>query len=80
MLEKARKNGLPNVSYRPYFYEVMQSGTPFLSNVFQGRGFGNDPIVAISAPILDRDGVPKGIVEGSLSLKSFNAIRKYSTW
>ena len=74
MLEKARKNGLPNVSYRPYFYEVMQSGTPFLSNVFQGRGFGNDPIVALSAPILDSDGVPKGIVEGSLSLKSFNAI------
>ena len=74
MLEKARKNGLPNVSYRPYFYEVMQSGAPFLSNVFQGRGFGNDPIVALSAPILDSNGVPRGIVEGSLSLKSFNAI------
>ena len=74
MLEKARKNGLPNVSYRPYFSEVMQSGVPFLSNVFQGRGFGNDPIVALSAPILNADGVPKGIVEGSLSLKSFSAI------
>ncbi|MBT3135935.1 response regulator [Alteromonas sp. ALT199] len=78
MLEKAKQNGLPNVAYRPYFYEVMQSGTPFLSNVFQGRGFGNDPIVALSAPILDSEGVPKGIVEGSLSLKSFNAIDSLS--
>ena len=78
MLEKAKQNGLPNVSYRPYFYEVMQTGAPFLSNVFQGRGFGNDPIVALSAPILDNKGAPKGIVEGSLSLKSFNAINSLS--
>ena len=74
MLEKARDNGMPNVAYRPYFYEVMQSGEPFLSNVFQGRGFGNDPIIALSAPILDENGLPSGIVEGSLSLKSFAAI------
>lgn len=78
MLEKAKRNGRPNVSYRPYFYEVMQSGVPFLSNVFQGRGFGNDPIVALSAPILDSNGAPKGIVEGSLSLKSFHAIDSLS--
>ncbi|MCZ8530715.1 ATP-binding protein [Alteromonas sp. PRIM-21] len=78
MLEKAKRNGRPNVSYRPYFYEVMQSGAPFLSNVFQGRGFGNDPIVALSAPILDSNGSPKGIVEGSLSLKSFHSIDSLS--
>ena len=78
LLDKARQNGLPNVAYRPYFFEVMQSGKPFLSNVFQGRGFGNDPIVALSAPITDGDGTPKGIVEGSLSLKSFSAIDKLS--
>ena len=56
----------------------MQTGKPFLSNVFQGRGFGNDPIVALSAPITDADGTPKGIVEGSLSLKSFSAIDNLS--
>ncbi|AXT38117.1 hybrid sensor histidine kinase/response regulator [Alteromonas sp. BL110] len=78
MLEKAKQNGRPNVSYRPYFYEVIRSGEPFLSNVFQGRGFGNDPIVALSAPILDSEGSPKGIVEGSLSLKSFHAIDSLS--
>ena len=37
MLEKARESGVPNVAYRPYFYEAMQSGSPFISNVFQGR-------------------------------------------
>lgn len=78
MLEKAQRNGVPNVAYRPYFYEVMQSGKTYLSNVFQGRGFGNDPIVALSAPILDKEGLPKGIVEGSLSLKSFAAIDRLS--
>ena len=78
MLEKARESGMPNVAYRPYFYEVMQSGQPFLSNVFQGRGFGNDPIIALSAPIVDANGVPTGIVEGSLSLKSFAAIDSLS--
>jgi len=74
LLRKARASGLTNVSYRPYFYEAMQSGTPFLSNVFQGKGFGNDPIVALSAPILDNEGMPKAIIEGSLSLKSFQGI------
>ena len=78
MLEKAQRNGVPNVAYRPYFSEVMQSGKTYLSNVFQGRGFGNDPIVAVSAPILDKEGVPEGIVEGSLSLKSFAAIDRLS--
>ena len=78
MLEKARESGVPNVAYRPYFYEAMQSGSPFISNVFQGRGFGNDPIIALSAPILDSKGVPKGIIEGSLSLKSFSAIDSLS--
>lgn len=74
LLQKAIMDGFPNVAYRPYFYEVMQSGQPYLSNVFQGSGFGNDPIIAISAPILNKDGIPKGIVEGSLSLKSFQSI------
>ncbi|HCS80611.1 MAG TPA: hybrid sensor histidine kinase/response regulator [Alteromonas macleodii] len=78
LLDKARQSGLSNVAYRPYFFEVMQTGKPFLSNVFQGRGFGNDPIVALSAPITDADGTPKGIVEGSLSLKSFSAIDNLS--
>lgn len=74
MMDKARVSGLTNVAYRPYFYEVMQNGQPFLSNVFQGRGFGNDPIIALSAPLMDSNGIPQGIIEGSLSLKSFQGI------
>ncbi len=74
VLRRAKASVNTNVAYRPYFYEVMKSGMPFLSNVFQGKGFGSDPIIALSAPILDSKGMPKGIVEGSLSLGSFQSI------
>ena len=74
LLKKAQSVGLANVANRPYFYQVLQSGTPFVSNVFKGRGFGNDQIVAISAPILGAQDTHQGIVEGSLSLKSFSKI------
>jgi len=55
---------------RPYFQGPMATGKPFRSNVFLGRGFGSDPIVALSAPFLGRDGAPIGIVEGSLDLSA----------
>ena len=59
---------LPSVSDREYFRSPMATGKPFISDVFLGRGFGADPIVAISAPILGQDGRPVGVVEGSLHL------------
>ncbi|BFT29004.1 hypothetical protein D210916BOD24_01800 [Alteromonas sp. D210916BOD_24] len=74
LLQKALSVGLANVANRPYFYEVLGAGAPFLSNVFEGRGFGNDQIIAVSAPINNAQDEPKGIVEGSLSLKSFRKI------
>ena len=74
LLNKAQAIGASNVAYRPYFYQAMETGGPFLSNVFQGQGFGNDAIVAMSSPILNDNGVPIGIVEGSLSLRSFSAV------
>jgi signal transduction histidine kinase/ActR/RegA family two-component response regulator len=37
--------------------------------VFAGAGFGADPIVAISVPVVDRNGLFAGIVEGSLHLE-----------
>ena len=49
----------------------MVTAAPFLSDVFRGRGLGTDPIVAVSAPILNASGTPSGIVEGSLDLKRF---------
>ncbi|WP_269520935.1 ATP-binding protein [Alteromonas sp. BMJM2] len=78
LIEKVKSGVSSNVANRPYFFEVMQSGKPYLSDVFQGRGFGSDPIVAISAPIKTSRDDTVGIVEGSLSLKSFTAFDELS--
>ncbi|WP_338456222.1 ATP-binding protein [uncultured Alteromonas sp.] len=74
LLNKAQAAGAANVAYRPYFSRAMETGGPYLSNVFQGQGFGNDAIVAMSSPIINEYGVPIGIVEGSLSLRSFSSV------
>ncbi|MDO6568946.1 ATP-binding protein [Alteromonas sp. 1_MG-2023] len=78
LLQKAKAIGKSNVAYRPYFSEAMETGSPYLSNVFRGQGFGDDAIVAISSPILSENGIPIGIVEGSLSLRSFTEIDELS--
>jgi PAS domain S-box-containing protein len=59
------------VGDREYFKQPMSTGQPYISDVFLGRGFGHDPIVAISAPVFDRDRQRVGIVEGSLNLARF---------
>ncbi|WP_127346190.1 sensor histidine kinase [Pseudidiomarina mangrovi] len=56
-----------NVADRDYFYQVQQTLLPFSSNAFRGRGFGNDPIVALSVPYFN-NGNFAGVVEGSLNL------------
>ncbi|MDX1632329.1 MAG: PAS domain S-box protein [Thermoanaerobaculia bacterium] len=55
-----------SVRDRRYFREAM-AGRSFVSPAFRGRGFGTDPIVAVSVPVRDRTG-PTGILEGSLDL------------
>lgn len=60
------------VDDRAYFREPLRTGKPYISEPFQGRGFGNDPIVAVSAPFRDRRGQFAGIVEGSLNLAVFD--------
>ena len=57
----------PTVADRPYFRQAAATTRPFISNVFQGRGFGNDPIVAISQSLAPGS-VEFGIIEGSLDL------------
>jgi signal transduction histidine kinase/CheY-like chemotaxis protein len=64
---------LYNVSKRPYFMVPKSTYQPYISDVFQGRGFGNDIIVAVSAPIL-MDGDFIGIVEASLNLAKFSTL------
>jgi diguanylate cyclase (GGDEF)-like protein len=63
---------------RPYFIHAMKDQKLFISSVFLGRGFGNDPIIAISAPLYSHDnkGTPSGIVEGSLDLGKFGLYDK----
>jgi len=63
-----------NVSDRDYFREPMASGLSFVSQVFQGRNLGSDPIVGISAPLRNIDGALVGIIEGSLDLRTFERI------
>lgn len=68
LLELAGNN--LNVSDRSYFYLAKESMQPVVSEVFRGRGFGNDPIVAVSSPIIDK-GEFQGVVEASLNLSEF---------
>ncbi|MCV2883688.1 diguanylate cyclase [Aestuariibacter sp. AA17] len=56
-----------SVSDRDYYRVPLESGEDFISSVFMGRGFGNDPIVAVSSPIIE-NGDFIGVVEGSLNL------------
>lgn len=62
---------IETIDDREYFTRPMSDGLPFVSDVFQGRGLGQDPIVAISAPLIDAGGRIWGIVEGSLDLRVF---------
>jgi len=64
-----------SVADRPYFQRPMEDGGTYVSDVFLGRGFGSDPIVAVSAAVEEADGTRTGIVEGSLDLSTFDAVR-----
>ena len=62
-----------NIKDRDYFIESFYNQRLFVSSVFLGRGFGNDAIIAMSAPFyLDEQHTQvAGIVEGSLDLTHF---------
>ncbi|WP_299797066.1 diguanylate cyclase [uncultured Shewanella sp.] len=78
--DKDNINGL-SVKDRHYFQEAFFNQKTYVSPVFLGRGFGSDPIVAVSAPIYHSNDAnqPTGIIEGSLNLKTFADIDKNST-
>ncbi|MGZ9898747.1 diguanylate cyclase [Shewanella gaetbuli] len=64
------------VNDRDYFIEAFYNQKVFISSVFLGRGFGNDAIIAISAPYFNSNNPmePQGIIEGSLNLQHFTTI------
>lgn len=69
MLDVARKNNTINVADRDYFAVSKQTSRAYISDTFQGQGFGTDPILAIAAPYYLENNF-SGIIEGSLNLKS----------
>lgn len=71
LLNRARNLNRANVAQRDYFTQAMTTGEPYISQAFKGKGFGSDPIVAISSPIFNTVGEAIGIVEGSLDLSAF---------
>jgi signal transduction histidine kinase len=64
-----------SVADREYFQRAIASRDPVISNGFVGRGLGNDPLVAVSQRVLDRDGRVAGVVQVSLSLRQFDRLR-----
>ncbi|MGB1262677.1 MAG: sensor domain-containing diguanylate cyclase [Cognaticolwellia sp.] len=77
LMTKLPKNTF-NVADRAYFSQAFFQQQLYTSPAFLGRGFGVDPIVAISAPIYGQSHEqPIGIVEGSLNLNLFAQIHPY---
>lgn len=62
-----------DVSDRAYFQEPRENGAPLVSSVFQGRGFGEDPLCAVSAPIMLADGRFNGVVQGSIRVEELSS-------
>lgn len=50
---------------RDYFTQAIERRGPYISDVFLGRGYGQDPIVAVSAAQVDDSGGIKGVVQAS---------------
>ncbi|MBB1470892.1 response regulator [Pseudoalteromonas sp. SG41-5] len=73
-LQESLKGSNLSVADRDYFTIGKDSPTGYISNVFRGRGFGNEPIVGVSAPV-HINGRFQGVVEGSLVLGSFLQFR-----
>jgi len=78
LMEKLPETGF-TVTDRSYFTQAFFHQSLYISPVFLGRGFGADPIVAISAPIYAKNNdQPVGVVEGSLNLNLFSQINRYT--
>lgn len=65
-----------DVSDRRYFQAPKLNGRPFLSGVFVGRGFGNDLLCAVSAPMVAEDGRLLGVVQGAIRLEGLERLMR----
>lgn len=57
-----------SVADREYFRVAWFERRAYLSEVFVGRGLWNEPVVALSAPVLDAAGEPIGVLQATLNL------------
>jgi|GEM_PF-2781261 len=63
-----------SIADRDYF-KAAKSGRSFISEAFRGRGYGDDPIVAISAPVISPETQQViGVLEGSLNLNALKEV------
>lgn len=62
-----------DVSDRAYFRKARDGGQPLVTGVFRGRGFGDDALCAVSAPILLDGERFAGIVQGSIRVEALSA-------
>lgn len=62
-----------DVADREYFRLPARTGRAHVSDAFVGRGYGHDPLVAVSAPIL-RAGRFAGVVEASIHVDAFTRV------
>ncbi|WP_415837660.1 diguanylate cyclase [Shewanella denitrificans] len=82
--ELNKNKQLASIEDREYFIQAFHHQQTYLSAAFMGRGFGNDPIVAISAPFYAKEysdkseQTPIGIIEGSLDLRNFDSIDSHN--
>jgi len=65
-----------NVRDRSYFQQTIANPWAQISDVFRGRIYGHEQIIAISAPLLDAGRRPRGIVEGSINLAFFDSLQR----
>lgn len=68
-----------NVRDREYFRQTLENRRPQISQPFFGRGVKREPIVILTAPILDQRGSIVAVLAGSLSLLQPNFLGQLST-
>jgi signal transduction histidine kinase len=56
----------PPVTDREYFKVPMASGRAHVSGVFRGRSLGTDLLIAVGAPVINREGRAVGVIQGAI--------------
>ena len=61
--------GLPDIADREYFQQALKTDQLVVSKPLRGR-VSNNPVVFLVAPVLGADGATRGVLAGSLALRS----------